>query len=127
MNLHMPVYNIYCVLIITLHRRLRQHEHGKLLINLSISLICLYVIFIVAGVATSVDILCGLVSALFQYFILVFLGWTAAEAVNLYYKLVLVLGKSIEHYVLKAGLIVWSKSSFIYVSDKGVLTLCFHL
>ena len=74
---------------------------------MSVSLICLYVIFMIAGLVTSVEVLCGLVSALFQYFMLVFFGWTAAEAVNLYYKLVHVLGKPIEHYVLKAALIVW--------------------
>jgi len=93
------------------YRHLRRNEHGKLLINLSISLICLYVIFIIAGLVTPVEGLCGLVSALFQYFMLVFFGWTAAEAVNLYYKLVRVLGKPIEHYVLKAALIVWCKLS----------------
>ena len=89
------------------YRRLRQTEHGKLLINLSISLICVYVVFIVAGHVTSVEGLCGLVSALFQYFMLVFFGWTAAEAVILYHKLVKVFGKPLRHYVVKAALIVW--------------------
>ena len=95
------------MLLMTYYRSLRRNEHGKLLINMSISLICLYVIFMIAGLVTSVEVLCGLVSALFQYFMLVFFGWTAAEAVNLYYKLVRVLGKPVEHYVLKAALIVW--------------------
>ena len=75
-------------------------------------------IFIIAGLVTPVEGLCGLISALFQYFMLVFFGWTAAEAVNLYYKLVRVLGKPIEHYVLKAALIVWCKLCMnIYASD----------
>ena len=95
------------MLLMTYYRSLRRNEHGKLLINMSISLICLYVIFMIASLVTSVEVLCGLVSALFQYFTLVFFGWTAAEAVNLYYKLVRVLGKPVEHYVLKAALIVW--------------------
>ena len=61
----------------------------------------------IAGFVTSVEVLCGLVSALFQYFMLVFFGWTAAEAVYLYYKLVHVFGEPVEYYALKAALIVW--------------------
>ena len=91
------------------NRRLRRSEHGRILINLSVSLICLYMVFVIAGLVTSVEVLCGLVSALFQYFMLVFFGWTAAEAVILYYKLVKVFGKPIEHFVLKAVLIIWRR------------------
>ena len=75
---------------------------------MSVSLICLYVIFLVAGLVTSMEILCGVVSALLQYFMLVFLGWTAAEAVSLFYKVICVFG-SMKHYVLKAALTVWRK------------------
>ena len=95
-------------------RRLRQKEHGQLLIQLSVSLICLYVIFLVAGLVTSVEILCGVVSALLQYFMLVFLGWTAAEAVYLYCVFVRVMMK-IRRYTLKAFCIVWCKSKLYYI------------
>ncbi len=62
-----------------------------------------------AGHVTSISALCGIVAALLHYFMLVFFGWTAAEAVNLYMKLVVVLGKGTKHYVFKAALIVWRK------------------
>ena len=91
------------------NRHLRT-QHGKLLVHLSVSLICIYLVFIIAGLVTSVKALCGLVSALFQYFMLVFFGWTAAEAIILYHKIVKVFGKPIEHFVLKAALIIWCKS-----------------
>ena len=55
------------------------------------SLLCLYVVFVVAGLVTAVEPLCGLVAALFHYIMLVFFGWTAAEAVFLYHKLAVVL------------------------------------
>ena len=57
------------------------------------------------------DIFCGFSSAFLHYFMLVYFGWTAAEALNLYFSLVKVFeAKTISRYPLKAGLIVWCKS-----------------
>ncbi|CAI8037830.1 hypothetical protein GBAR_LOCUS21145 [Geodia barretti] len=50
---------------------------------------------------------------------LVFFGWTAAEAVFLYHKLAVVLGNPIQHYVWKAGLTVWCK-----VFSHKLVALC---
>ena len=84
--------------------------HGQLLINLSCSLIGVYVTFIVAGLVTTVPPLCGLVAALLQYFMLVFFGWTAVEALFLYQKLVRnVLGQISPHFVPIAAAVVWCK------------------
>ena len=58
-------------------------------------------VFVIAGLVTSVEALCGLVSALFQYFMLVFFGWTAAEAVYLC--------RSIKNYVVKAAIVIWGQ------------------
>lgn len=92
-----------------MHRNLRQSDHGQILIHLSFSLICLYVVFMIAGLVTAVKYLCGLVSALFQYFMLVFFGWTAAEALYLFRKLVTVHAASIRNFVPKVLLVVLSK------------------
>ena len=73
------------------------------------SLIGFYVIFLIGGHAAPVPVLCGISAAFLQYFMLVYFGWTAAEAVYLYRKLVKVLGANIARYVLKAALIVWCK------------------
>lgn len=96
-------------------RKLRSSEHnagvhGQLLINLSCSLIGLYVFFIVAGHVTTVLPLCGVVAALLQYFMLVFFSWTAVEAVFLYQKLVRnVLGQTSPYFVRTAAAIAWGK------------------
>ena len=66
-------------------------------------------VFVIAGLVTSVKALCGLVSALFQYFMLVYFGWTAAEAMHLFDGLVFVFTQKRKYYVLKASLIVWCK------------------
>ena len=69
-------------------------------------------VFVIAGLVTSVKALCGLVSALFQYFMLVYFGWTAAEAMHLFDGLVFVFTQKRKYYVLKASLIVWCKEMF---------------
>ena len=65
-----------------------------------------------------INVVCEINSALLHYFMLVYFGWTAAEAINLYVKLVKVM-ETIRfvssHYVLKAGLIVWCKMWHVYV------------
>ena len=95
-----------------MHRELRRSEHGRILINLSVSLICLYVVFVIAGLVTSVEALCGLVSALFQYFMLVFFGWTAAEAV---YLLCSLFDKHLKPTAIPIfALVVWCKYSNSY-------------
>ena len=76
---------------------------------MSFSLVGFYVIFLIGGHAAPVPVLCGISAALLQYFMLVYFGWTAAEAVYLYRKLVKVFGANIARYVLKAALIVWCK------------------
>ena len=50
-----------------------------------------------------------LVAALLQYFFLVSFMAMAAEAVNLYMKLVVVLGSNISYYALKAAIVCWGK------------------
>ena len=53
--------------------------------------------------------LCAMVSITLHYFMLVVFMVMAAEAVNLYMKLVVVLGHSISHYVIKVTVICWGK------------------
>ena len=60
---------------------------------------------------TTVPILCGASSALLHYFLLVFFGWTAVEAVWLYLKLVKVFGiqSFASKFTLKAGIPTWGE------------------
>lgn len=105
-----------CITIIASYRQLRNNYHGQILINMSISLACLYLTFLIGARAAPVPALCGILAALLQYFLLVFFGWTAVEAVYLYRNLVQVLVSQITQFVLKAGLIVWSKHEYYYLS-----------
>ena len=61
---------------------------------------------------SGVRVVCEINSAFLHYFMLVYFGWTSAECINLYFKLVKVWGGSnlvARHYVLKAGAIIWCK------------------
>ena len=70
-----------------------------------------YLFFLIGGHVTTIPVLCGISSALLHYFLLVFFGWTAVEAVWLYLKLVKVLGMQsvTSNYTLKTSIPTWSK------------------
>ena len=90
-------------------RKLRLSDNGQLLLNLCFALLGLYIFFILAIHTTAVTGLCMLVAALLQYFFLVTFMAMAAEAINLYMKLVVVLGSKISYYCLKSVVVCWGK------------------
>ena len=116
-SIKVSIHNTYTLMHFTYvlssaQRKLRISTPGQLLINLSLSLMGIYMFFIIGGLVSGVQVICEINSALLHYFMLVYFGWTAAECINLYFKLVKVLGEVplvSEHYVLKAGLIIWCK------------------
>ena len=63
--------------------------------------------------STSVPVLCAIVGAMLHYFFLATFMIMAAQAVDLYYKLVVVIRGKIDFYVLKATLLCWSKKKAI--------------
>ena len=90
-------------------RPLRSTDHGKLLLNLCFGLLGLYFSYILAIHGTAVPALCAIFAILLHYFFLATFVAMAVEAINLYMKLVVVLGSQISHYTLKAVLITWSE------------------
>lgn len=108
-----PVMNL--LLIFCYYRKLRRSEHGKLLLSFCFALLGLYISFILALHGTDVPAVCAIISAILQYFLLVTFFVMASEAINLYMKLVIVLGKGISRYFLKATLIAWVTPIFIVI------------
>lgn len=103
------------------YRKLRSSGHGQLLLNLCFALLGLYLSFIVALHSKDTNIFCAFSGAVLQYFFLVTFIVTAAEAIDLYINLVIVLGHKIDHFVLKATVVSWSKSFLQYTTS----ILCF--
>ena len=93
-------------------RKLRHSEASQLLLNLSFGLLGLYITFILAIRGSSLTVgLCAVVGALVHYFLLVVFFAMGAEAVDLFMKLVIVLGPKIQKFVLKTFLVSWSEFS----------------
>ena len=91
------------------YSKLRTSDHGQLLLNLCFALLGLYITFIFAVHSRGVPGLCAITRAVLQYFFLVTFMIMAAEAINLYMNLVIVLGRKIDHFVLKATILSWSE------------------
>ena len=66
--------------------------------------------YIIAFYSTAISELCVLAGALVQYFMLATFLIMAAEAINLFMKLVLVFAK-VERYVVKVTITVWGEYS----------------
>ena len=103
----------YCSLLVMyvctlqINRTLRTSDHGQLLLNLCLSLMGLYITFILAVHSQDIPVLCAAVGAVLQYFFLVTFIVMAAEAIHLYIKFVIVLGRTINHFALKATILSW--------------------
>ena len=106
--------NTYELRLLVFHRSLRSKDQGQLLLMLCFALLGLYIVFIVAGYVSKVAQLCVIISGLVQYFMLVTFLAMLAEAINLYMKLVVVLGSQISHYVVKAYIVCWREKYLIY-------------
>ena len=100
------------------YRALLRSEAGQLIINLSFSLIGVYIFFILAIHSTSFHVMCAIVSAFLQYFFLVAFMVMAAEAVSLYIKTVVVIGTKIRKLSMKAYIICWGE--FAHLSSTYV-------
>ncbi|XP_019862297.1 PREDICTED: uncharacterized protein LOC109590854 [Amphimedon queenslandica] len=109
--------SIVCLIITIisylLSKKLRSSDHGQLLLNLCFALLGLYLSFIVALHSKNINIFCAFSGAVLQYFFLVTFIVMAAEAIHLYIKLVIVLGRKIENYVLKATVVSWIAPVFV--------------
>ena len=78
---------------------------------MSVALICHYTAFSFVLWESRIKLLlCFVTRMLSNYFYLVYGFLIAAEAVNMFVKVVLVF-KKIDHFPLKASLVAWSKSS----------------
>ena len=90
-------------------RSLRGKLPGRILICLSLSLLCLYTIFLIGIEQTATRAGCILVAVLIHYFTLASLAWMAVEATNLYMFLVKVMNLGLRHFLVKASLLAWGR------------------
>ena len=96
--------------LLLLCRKLRNSEAGQMIINISTALLVHHLSLTVNYFVPEppARILCFLNGVIITYTIFVILFLMAAEAVNMFAKIVLVF-KTIHYYALKASLVSWSK------------------
>ena len=91
-------------------RKLRHMTHSRMLVQLCLSLVLLWVVFLVAmhkAHGNFSDALCGIFSALLQYFMLVFFAWTACQAFFLCLKIVKVFYREPRFFYLELFAVAW--------------------
>ncbi|XP_072051658.1 uncharacterized protein [Amphiura filiformis] len=88
-------------------KSLRTKTPKKIVICLSFTLLCLYIVFVAGIDRTDSYIGCKLVAALLHYLTLSSVSWMGVEAVNLYLLLVKVYNSHVSHFMLKAYIAAW--------------------
>ena len=104
----MAIQTLTCLLPPISSRHLRKRARS-ILINLCISLLCLYVVFIAGIDRTCPEVGCIITAVLLHYFTLTTMAWMAVEARYLYIKLVRVFDPEGTRFVLIFGLAAWGK------------------
>ncbi|ROL54362.1 Adhesion G-protein coupled receptor G4 [Anabarilius grahami] len=97
------------VLTYTLLEKLRRDYPSKILLNLSIALLGLNLVFLLNSWISSFDIygLCIAVAVTLHYFLLTSFTWMGLGAVNMYFALVKVFNVYVPSYILKFSLLGW--------------------
>ena len=93
-------------------KKLRHAKNTPLLINFCFSLLGIYTTFMISSRVTKYVIICSIAGAGVHYFMLVTFFLMAAEALDLYVYLVIVIGIPSffkNRYALKAALLSWSE------------------
>ncbi|XP_076025220.1 adhesion G-protein coupled receptor G4 [Genypterus blacodes] len=97
------------VLTYTAFEKLRRDYPSQILINLSLALMGLNLVFLVNSWLSSWGIngLCVAVASLLHYFLLASFTWMGLEAVNMYFALVKVFNVYVPSYILKFCTLGW--------------------
>lgn len=93
-------------------RKLRRDYPSQILINLSLALLCLNLVFLVNSWLSSWGLygLCVAVASTLHYFLLASFTWMGLEAVNMYFALVKVFNVYVPSYILKFCALGWGES-----------------
>ncbi len=92
-------------------RKLRRDYPSQILINLSLALLGLNLVFLVNSWLSSwgLDGLCVAVASMLHYFLLASYTWMGLEAVNMYFALVKVFNVYVPSYILKFCAAGWGE------------------
>ncbi|XP_013877695.1 adhesion G-protein coupled receptor G4 [Austrofundulus limnaeus] len=97
------------VLTYTAFEKLRRDYPSQILINLSLALLGLNLVFLVNSWLSSWGVygLCVAVASILHYFLLASFTWMGLEAVNMYFALIKVFNAYVPSYILKFCILGW--------------------
>ncbi len=81
----------------------------KILIQLCISMLGLYLTFLIGIDSTHSEVGCLIVAALLHYFVITTVLWMGAEARHMYVTLVTASDRVGRKFMIKAGFFAWGK------------------
>ncbi|KAK7907302.1 hypothetical protein WMY93_015914 [Mugilogobius chulae] len=109
------VFSAVTLLTYIAFEKLRRDYPSKILMNLSASLLCLNLTFLLDGWLASLksDWLCVSVAVFLHYFLLTSFTWMGLESIHMYIALVKVFNTYIRRYILKFCLVGWGLPAVI--------------
>ena len=90
-------------------RKLRALDATKFQVQFCISLLGMLVVYLIGVTRNENEIVCTLMSALLQYFVLSSTLWMVAQGVLMFKKLVLVFGIISKRFLVIVSLLCWCK------------------
>uniref|UniRef100_A0A8C6TUL1 Adhesion G-protein coupled receptor G6 n=1 Tax=Neogobius melanostomus TaxID=47308 RepID=A0A8C6TUL1_9GOBI len=109
------IFSAITLLTYIAFEKLRRDYPSKILMNLSTSLLCLNLTFLLDGwlASLSSDWLCVSVAVFLHYFLLTSFTWMGLESIHMYIALVKVFNTYIRRYILKFCIIGWGLPAVI--------------
>ncbi|XP_052213545.1 adhesion G protein-coupled receptor B1-like isoform X2 [Dreissena polymorpha] len=107
----------------SLFRCLNREKSGKILMNLSTSMLIMNVVFVVgseSSLSLSGDVVCKAVAILLHYFLLSTIAWMLVEAINMYQALITVFAKYSGFFMLKRCFFAWGAPALIVIITAAV-------
>ncbi|KAM8832062.1 adhesion G-protein coupled receptor G6 isoform 5-T5 [Spinachia spinachia] len=103
------IFSAVTLLTYVAFEKLRRDYPSKILMNLSTSLLCLNMVFLLDGWLASLDAhwLCMSAAIFLHYFLLTTFTWMGLESIHMYIALVKVFNTYIRRYILKFCLVGW--------------------
>lgn len=96
------------------YRKLRNSQPSRILMCLCISLLCLYIFFIIlASLKTVTMTTCGIIVGFLHFSLLSSIAWMAVESFNMYLMVIKIFDRGgIRNFMIKAAVftIGWSKT-----------------
>ncbi|XP_071944826.1 adhesion G-protein coupled receptor G2-like [Antedon mediterranea] len=104
----------------TTNRKLRNSKPQQILCHLCVSLLGLYLIFLVGIDRTKKRRACTVIAGLIHYFLLTSIFWMSVQAIHMYYLFVKVYDTHISRFFFKACLFAWGLPVVIVAVTVGI-------